>query len=259
MSQAIYYRPIRNEVEVFEKAFELKLPVMLKGPTGCGKSRFVRFIADRLGLPLITVACQEDLSAADLTGRFLLQGGQTSWCDGPLTRAVREGAMCYLDEVVEARADVLTLMHPLTDDRRILPVERLGEELQAPDEFQVVISYNPGYQSVSRQLKESTRQRFVTLEFTYPDEETETEIVHTESGCDAQVAAQLVRIGQATRKLRSHGLKEGASTRLLVYAGQLIGAGLSMPEATEATFVGSLTDDPDMTRSLRELLRSVLD
>jgi nitric oxide reductase NorQ protein len=166
--------------------------------------------------------------------------------------------MCYLDEVVEARSDVMTLIHPLTDDRRVLPLERLGEEVQAPEGFQVVISYNPGYQSVSRQLKESTRQRFLTLEFTYPDEETEAEIVAAEAKCSAEVAAQLVRIGQATRRLRSHGLKEGASTRLLVYAGQLVDAGLPLAEATEATFVGSLTDDADMTRSLRELLRSVL-
>ena len=258
MSSEIYYRPLRNEVEVFEKAHTLGLPVMLKGPTGCGKSRFVRYMAERLHLPLVTVACQEDLSAADLTGRFLLQGGETTWVDGPVSRAVRDGAMCYLDEVVEARSDVMTLIHPLTDDRRVLPLERLGEELTAPDAFQIVISYNPGYQSVSRQLKESTRQRFVTLDFTYPDEETETEIVAREAACAADVASQLVRIGQATRKLRSHGLKEGASTRLLVYAGQLVEAGLPLAEAAEATFVGSLTDDPDMSRSLRELLRSVL-
>lgn len=258
MTEEVYYRPLANEIEVFEKAFELSLPVMLKGPTGCGKSRFVRYMAHRLNLPLITLACQEDLSAADLTGRYLLKGGQTVWSDGPLTRAVREGAMCYLDEVVEARSDVMTLIHPLTDDRRVLPLERLGEELQAPDNFHVVISYNPGYQSVSRQLKESTRQRFVTLDFDYPSEETEAEIVANEAGCSSEVAQQLVRIGSATRKLRSHGLKEGASTRLLVYAGQLVDAGLSVTEATEATLVGSLTDDPDMTRSLRELLRSVL-
>ena len=259
MSEPIYYRASNNEVSLFETAHKLKLPIMLKGPTGCGKSRFVRFMAERLGLALHTVACQEDLSAADLTGRFLLRGGETVWSDGPLTRAVREGGIIYLDEVVEARSDVVTLIHPLTDDRRTLPLDRLGEELVAPDNFQVVISYNPGYQSVSRQLKESTRQRFVTLEFDYPSTEIEAEIVTQESGCVAETAQQLVRIGQATRKLRSHGLKEGASTRLLVYAAQLVTAGTPLGEACEASLVGSLTDDPDMSRSLRELLRSVLD
>jgi nitric oxide reductase NorQ protein len=254
----IYYRATGAEVAVFETAAQLKLPVLLKGPTGCGKSRFVRYMAQKLGRPLITVACQEDLAAADLTGRFLLEGGQTVWRDGPLTRAIREGAICYLDEVVEARADVMTVIHPLTDDRRILPLDRLGESLQAPDGFQIVVSYNPGYQSVTRELKESTRQRFVSLSFDYPDEAVEAEIVSAESGCDADIAAQLVRIGRASRNLKSHGLKEGASTRLLIYAAGLVVAGLPMKQACEATLVGSLTDDPEMTKSLRELLRSVL-
>ncbi len=253
-----YYRPTGGEIEVFETAARLKLPVLLKGPTGCGKSRFVRYMAAKLDRPVITVACQEDLAAADLTGRFVLEGGETVWRDGPLTRAVREGAIVYLDEVVEARSDVMTVLHPLTDDRRVLPLDRTGEELQAPDDFLVVISYNPGYQSVTRELKESTRQRFVSLAFDYPDAPTEAEIVARESGCDAGTAQQLVEIGRATRKLKSHGLKEGASTRLLVYAGQLVSGGLDLRAACEATLVGSLTDDAEMSRSLRELLRSVL-
>ncbi|MCK6506080.1 CbbQ/NirQ/NorQ/GpvN family protein [Myxococcota bacterium] len=258
MSALPYYRPTGNEIEVFETAARLKLPVLLKGPTGCGKSRFVRYMASKLSRPVITVACQEDLAAADLTGRFMLEGGETVWRDGPLTRGVREGAIVYLDEVVEARSDVMTVLHPLTDDRRVLPLDRTGEELAAPDSFLIVISYNPGYQSVTRELKESTRQRFVSLSFDYPDEAVETEIVAKESGCDAATAARLVEIGRATRKLKSHGLKEGASTRLLVYAGQLVTGGLPLRQACEATLVGSLTDDQEMTRSLRELLRSVL-
>ncbi len=253
-----WYRPQGNEVTVFQTAAARRLPVLLKGPTGCGKTRFVRHMAERLGRQLVTVACQEDLSAADLTGRFLLEGGSTVWRDGPLTRAVREGAICYLDEVVEARADVLTLLHPLTDDRRILPLDRLGEELSAPEGFMVVVSYNPGYQSVSRQLKESTRQRFVSLSFDYPSSAVEAEIVARESGCDAAIAATLVQLAVGSRNLRSHGLGEGASTRLLVYAGQLVVAGLPLKEAAEATLVGSLTDDADLSRALRELVRSVL-
>lgn len=254
----IYYRPHGNEVAVFETAARNKLPVLLKGPTGCGKSRFVRYMAEKLGRPLITVACQEDLAAADLTGRFLLEGGATVWRDGPLTRSVREGAICYLDEVVEARADVMTVIHPLTDDRRVLPLDRLGEELQAPDGFLIVISYNPGYQSVTKELKESTRQRFVSLSFDYPKAEVEAEIVAKEAGVGAELAQTLVKLGQGTRNLRSHGLGEGASTRMLVYAAQLVNAGLPLKEAAEATLVGSLTDDAEMTKALRELVRSVL-
>ncbi len=258
MSETAWYRPLGNEVALFELAAARKLPVLLKGPTGCGKSRFVRFMAERLGRPLITVACQEDLGAADLTGRWLLEGGSTVWRDGPVTRAVREGAICYLDEVIEARADVLTLLHPLTDDRRSLPLDRLGEELTAPDGFMVVVSYNPGYQGAHRQLKESTRQRFVSLPFDYPAPEIEAEIVAHESGCDIGTARLLVRLGEGSRKLRGHGLGEGASTRMLIYAGQLAAAGLPLREAAEATLVGSLTDDAELTRALRELVRSAL-
>jgi len=254
----VYYRPVHNEVQLFELAAKMRLPVLLKGPTGCGKTRFVRYMAERLNRPLITVACQEDLSAADLTGRFTLEGGSTVWRDGPLTTALRQGAICYLDEVVEARPDVLTVLHPLTDDRRSLPLERLGEELHAKDGFLVVISYNPGYQSVTKELKESTRQRFVSLSFDYPPEAVEAEIVAAESGCTPDVARRLVSLGRASRNLRAHGLAEGASTRLMIYAARLVTGGLSLPEACESTLVGSLTDDPEMSKALRELIRSVL-
>jgi len=203
------------------------------------------------------VACQEDLAAADLTGRFLLQGGETVWRDGPLTRAVREGAICYLDEVIEARSDVITLLHPLTDDRRVLPLDRLGEELRAPEDFMAVISYNPGYQSVTRTLKESTRQRFVSIAFDYPPELAEAEIVAQESGCTPDQAATLVRLGRASRNLRSHGLKEGASTRLLIYAGSLLQAGMDLEGACRATLIESLTDDAEMIKALESLLESV--
>ncbi|HJN73181.1 MAG TPA: CbbQ/NirQ/NorQ/GpvN family protein [Myxococcota bacterium] len=254
----IYYRPTGDEVSLFQTAHENQLPVLLKGPTGCGKTRFVRFMAERLGRPLVTVACQEDLAAADLTGRFMLEGGSTVWRDGPLTTALRRGAICYLDEVVEARSDVLTVLHPLTDDRRMLPLERLGEQLEAAPGFQVVISYNPGYQSVTKELKESTRQRFVSIAFDYPSEDIEIEIVQQESGCERDVAEELVKLGTGSRKLRAHGLAEGASTRLLVYAGKLVVAGVGLEEAARATLVGSLTDDAEMTRALNELVRSVL-
>jgi len=254
----VYYRPTGDEIEVFETAAKNKLPVLLKGPTGCGKSRFVRYIAEKMGRKLITVSCQEDLSGSDLTGRFLLEGGSTVWRDGPLTTAIREGAICYLDEVVEARADVLTVIHPLTDDRRALHIDRLGEELEAPDDFMIVISYNPGYQSVTKELKESTRQRFVSLSFDYPEADAEAEIIMEESGCDADVAKQLVRLGKASRNLRAHGLKEGASTRILVYAAKLNVAGLPLDLACRSTLVGSLTDDEEMSKALDELVRTVL-
>jgi nitric oxide reductase NorQ protein len=253
-----WYRTTGNEEELFQQAAKLGLPVLLKGPTGCGKTRFVRHMASILKRPLITVACQEDLSAADLTGRFLLEGGETVWRDGPVTRAARQGAICYLDEVVEARADVLTLLHPLTDDRRILPLERRGEEIVAAKNFLVVVSYNPGYQAISRELKESTRQRFMTIPFSYPSPEVEADIVAHESGCDIDAANTLVRIGTATRKLRDQGLREGASTRLLIYAGQLHEAGLPLKTACTATLVESLTDDPELVHALRDLLESIL-
>ena len=254
----VYYRPTGEEIAVFEHAAGNKLPVLLKGPTGCGKTRFVRYMAEKLKRPLVTVSCQEDLSAADLTGRFLLEGGETVWKDGPLTTAVRQGAICYLDEVVEARADILTVLHPLTDDRRVLPLERIGEHLRAPDDFLVVISYNPGYQSVSKSLKESTRQRFVSLNFDYPEAEVEAEIVAKESGCTEDVAERLVQLARGTRNLRAHGLAEGASTRILIYAAQLVVSGLELQTACRSTLVGSLTDDPELSKALDDLLQSTL-
>src|SRR5215216_792792 len=213
-----YYLPIGNEVELFEAAYTARLPVMLKGPTGCGKTRFVEYMAYKMGRPLITVACHEDLSSTDLVGRFLLEGEETVWHDGPLTSAVRAGAICYLDEVVEARKDTVVIIHPLTDDRRRLPIEKRGTILDAPPNFMLVLSYNPGYQSILKDLKQSTRQRFVALEFDYPDSDAETEIVAKEGCIDEGVARDLVLIGQKVRNLRGHGLEEGVSTRLLIYA-----------------------------------------
>src|SRR5919109_1039576 len=213
-----YYLNIKDEAAIFETAFQSKLPVMLKGPTGCGKTRFVEAMAYRLGRPLVTVACHEDLSATDLVGRFLLEGDQTVWHDGPLTTAVRHGAICYLDEVVEARKDTIVLIHPLTDHRRRLPIEKRGTILEAPDDFMLVVSYNPGYQSILKDLKQSTRQRFIAIDFDYPPPEMESEIVAREGGIDEGTARDLVLIGQKVRNLRGHGLEEGVSTRLLIYA-----------------------------------------
>src|SRR6266404_1608063 len=222
-----YYLPIGQEVGLFEAAHAARLPVILKGPTGCGKTRFVEHMAWRLERPLITVACHEDLSSTDLVGRFLLEGEETIWHDGPLTSAVRNGAICYLDEIVEARKDTVVIIHPLTDHRRRLPIEKRGTVIEAPPEFMLVVSYNPGYQSILKDLKQSTRQRFVAMEFDYPDAEAETEIVAKEGGIDTQTAADLVRIGQKVRNLRGHGLEEGVSTRLLIYAAQMIAKGIS--------------------------------
>ena len=253
-----WYRPTSNEVELFEHAAQLKHPVLLKGPTGCGKTRFVRHMADRLGRPLVTVACQEDLSAADLAGRFLLENGDTVWRDGPVTRAARTGAICYLDEVVEARADVLTLIHPLTDDRRMIPLERKGEDVNAHDNFMVVVSYNPRYQSIAKTLKESTRQRFLAIPFDYPQSSVEAEIVAHEAQCSIEIATELVQLGTATRRLRGHGMHEGASTRLLIYAAQLIGQGLSLRQAAEAALVHTLSDDQAVLGALQDLISSKL-
>jgi nitric oxide reductase NorQ protein len=255
---APWYRCIGDEVSLFELAATLKLPVLLKGPTGCGKSRFVRHMAHALGRPLITIACQEDLSAADLAGRYLLEGGNTVWSDGPVTTAARTGAICYLDEVVEARPDVLTLLHPLTDDRRILPLERKGEEVAAVDGFMVVVSYNPGYQSVARSLKESTRQRFISIPFDYPSVDVEIEIVCHEADCATDLAERLVAVGRATRGLKDHGMREGASTRLLIYAAKLVQQGLPIMTACEATIVQSLSDDPELVKALSDLCMAKL-
>jgi nitric oxide reductase NorQ protein len=245
-----YYRPVAHEVELFEAAYSARMPVMLKGPTGCGKSRFVEYMAWKLGKPLITVACNEDMTASDLVGRFLLDINGTKWQDGPLTVAARIGAICYLDEVVEARQDTTVVIHPLTDHRRNLPLEKKGELVQAHPDFQIVISYNPGYQSLMKDLKQSTKQRFGAMDFDYPVPEIEAEIVAHEGGVDKATADKLVQVAQRSRNLKGHGLDEGMSTRLLVYAAQLIGKGISPQAACQMALVRPLTDDPDMRDTL---------
>ena len=253
-----YYLEVASEVELFEAAYAARLPVMLKGPTGSGKTRFVEHMAWRLRRPLITVACHEDLSATDLVGRFLLEGEETIWHDGPLTSAVRHGAICYLDEVVEARKDTVVIIHPLTDDRRRLPIEKRGTVLDAPPEFMLVVSYNPGYQSILKDLKQSTRQRFVAIEFDYPPPEMEVEIVAREGGIDEGTARDLVLIGQKVRNLRGHGLEEGVSTRLLIYAAQMIARGIPPIAAADVALCSPITDDRELQRSIREIVTTVI-
>ncbi len=251
---SVFYRPQGNEVALFEHAFRNRLPVLIKGPTGCGKTRFVRFMAERLGRPLYTVACHDDLTAADLVGRHLIGDSGTFWSDGPLTRAVREGAICYLDEVVEARKDTTVVLHPLTDDRRILPLERTGETLHAPDGFMLVVSYNPGYQNLLKGLKPSTRQRFVALGLDFPPPELETEILMGETGIAVAAARRLVRLAGALRALKDHDLEEAASTRLLVYAARLIESGMDERTACRAALAEPLTDDPQTIAALVEVI-----
>jgi len=251
-----YYAPQADECLVFEHAYRRRLPLLLKGPTGCGKTRFVEHMAARMGRPCYTVACHDDLTAADLTGRYLLQGGDTVWMDGPLTRAVRDGAICYLDEVVEARRDVTVVLHPLTDDRRVLPLERTGELLQAPDEFMLVVSYNPGYQHVLKSLKPSTRQRFLALDFDFPPPELETRIVARESGLAADRCEALVRLANALRRLKDQDLEEGVSTRLLVYCATLIESGVKPDLAVRTAIIEPLSDDPDVKAALLEVTRA---
>lgn len=253
-----FYLPVGQEVELFEAAYAAKLPVMLKGPTGCGKTRFVEHMAWKMGRPLITVACHEDLSSTDLVGRFLLEGEETVWHDGPLTAAVRAGAICYLDEVVEARKDTVVIIHPLTDDRRRLPIEKRGTVIEAPPEFMLVVSYNPGYQSILKDLKQSTRQRFVAMEFDYPDAEAEAEIVAKEGGIDLETAADLVKIGHKVRNLRGHGLEEGVSTRLLIYAAQMIAKGIAPVDAAEVAMCSPITDDRELQRSIKEIITTII-
>ena len=249
-----FYRPHGNEVAVFEHAYANRLPLMLKGPTGCGKTRFVQYMAARLSRPLYTVACHDDLTAADLVGRHLIGEAGTFWCDGPLTRAVREGAILYLDEVVEARKDTTVVLHPLTDDRRILPLERTGETLHAPPSFMLVVSYNPGYQNLLKGMKPSTRQRFVALSFDFPSPELEIEVLVGEAGIDGELATRLVRLGGALRALKDHDLEEAASTRLLVYAATLVRSGLPLRDACHAALVEPLTDDAETLAALREVI-----
>ena len=271
-----YYVPIGDEVELFEAAYKQKLPLIFKGPTGCGKTRFVEYMSYKLGaeltkvmkndaddsavnLPLLTIACHEDLTGSDLVGRYLLEGDQTVWLDGPLTRAVKAGGICYLDEVVEARKDTTVLIHPLTDHRRILPIEKRGELLQAADGFLLVLSYNPGYQSALKDLKHSTRQRFVSIEFDYPPMELEAQIVEHEAGVDKETAYQLAKLGEKVRNLKEHGLGEGASTRLLIYAGQLMAQGIAPRRACQVSVNWAITDDHSLQQSITEIISSIFE
>jgi nitric oxide reductase NorQ protein len=266
VSDAPFYLPVGDEVRVFTAAWEARLPVLLKGPTGCGKTRFVEFMAATLprrrpaaGVPgnLITVACHEDLTGSDLVGRYLIKGDETIWIDGPLTRAVRDGAICYLDEIVEARKDTIVLIHPLTDHRRILPVDKTGEILEAHPDFLLVLSYNPGYQSVLKDLKPSTRQRFVAIDFDYPARDLEARIVAHESGVDLDQALRLAKLGEKVRHLTSSGLTEGVSTRLLVYAGQLIRQGVPPRRACTVAVSHALTDDADSQRAIDDVAGAI--
>jgi nitric oxide reductase NorQ protein len=252
-----FYLPISDEVKLFELAYENKLPLMLKGPTGCGKTRFLGYMASKLSLPLITVACHEDLTASDLVGRYLLDGNQTRWQDGPLSLAVKHGGICYLDEIVEARKDTTVVIHPLTDDRRILPIEKRGTLLEAADSFMLAISYNPGYQTVLKDLKQSTKQRFITIEFDYPTASLEEEIVIHESGVDRATAGNLRKVAEKFRNLKGRGLDEGVSTRLLIYAGVLIVKGVDTRRACSVALINPITDDVEMQKALEEIVASI--
>jgi nitric oxide reductase NorQ protein len=253
-----YYRPLGGEITLFEAAYASRMPMMLKGPTGCGKSRFVEHMAWKLGKPLITVACHEDMTASDLVGRYLLDSNGTVWHDGPLTRAVRHGAICYLDEIVEARQDTTVVIHPLADDRRVLPLEKTGELVTAHPDFHLVISYNPGYQSVLKDLKESTKQRFAALQFVYPDAALEAEIVAHEAGIGLTDARLLVAIGERARNLKGHGLNEGASTRMLIHAGQLMARGVAVEDACQVALILPISDDADMRAALTAAVAACL-
>ena len=276
--QEPFYLPISDEVSLFNAAFEQHIPVLLKGPTGCGKTRFIEYMAWKLarpltiikdvgeggevkahGIPLVTVACHEDLTASDLVGRYLLEGESTRWIDGPLTRAVKAGAICYLDEVVEARKDTTVLIHPLTDHRRILPIDKRGQVVEAAPGFLLVISYNPGYQSALKDLKHSTRQRFVAIEFDYPGREQEAQIIAHEAEITPEVAGELAKLGEKVRHLKEHGLAEGVSTRLLIYAGKLMVKGVPPRKACEAAVVWALTDDRELQRSIEEVVSSIFE
>lgn len=253
-----FYLPIKDEVELFTIAFENHLPLMLKGPTGCGKTRFISYMAYKLGLPLVTVACHEDLTSSDLVGRYLLDGGSTIWQDGPLTIAVKYGGICYLDEIVEARKDTTVVIHPLTDDRRILPIEKLGQIVDASDNFLLCISYNPGYQTVLKDLKQSTKQRFISLDFDYPSASLEEEIIIHESGIGPKDAGDLRKVAEKFRAMKNSGLDEGASTRLLIYAGALIKNGVDPRRACEIAMIDPITDDNEIKKTLVEIVASII-
>jgi nitric oxide reductase NorQ protein len=253
-----FYLPVGREIAIFEACHARRLPVMLKGPTGCGKTRFVEHMAWRLGRPLVTVACHEDLAASDLVGRYLVRAAETVWQDGPLARAVRAGALCYLDEIVEARQDTVVVIHPLSDDRRILPIDKTGELLAAPPGFQLVVSYNPGYQHILKDLKPSTRQRFVALDLTFPPPELETRIVAHEGGVETGIAGDLVALAGRLRQLRDRGLPEVPSTRLLVLAARLIASGLTAREACRTAVAAPLTDDPELLAGVHDVIDAVL-
>ncbi len=257
IKQEPYYQAVGNEIDLYQSAYNVRMPMMLKGPTGCGKSRFVEYMAWKLGRPLITVACNEDMTASDLVGRFLLDKEGTKWQDGPLTTAARIGAICYLDEVVEARQDTTVVIHPLTDHRRTLPLDKKGELIQAHPDFQLVISYNPGYQSLMKDLKQSTKQRFVAFDFDYPEADLEAGIIAKETGIDTAAAARLVKVGETARNLKGHGLDEGISTRLLVYAAQLINRGIEPRAACRMALVRPITDDADIRSTLDHAIEAV--
>ncbi len=257
ITEAPFYQPSGNEVEQYEAAYAARLPVMVKGPTGCGKSRFIEYMAWKLGRPIITVACNEDMTAADLVGRYLLDADGTRWLDGPLTTAARIGAICYLDEVVEARQDTTVVIHPLTDHRRTLPLDKKGEVVKAHPDFQLVISYNPGYQSLMKDLKQSTKQRFVGMDFDYAPADLEAGIIAEETGVDLDTAHKLVKVGEAARNLKGHGLDEGISTRLLVYAANLIGHGIVPGDACRMAMVRPITDDADIRDTLDNAIDAV--
>lgn len=252
-----YYLPTGKELEIAQAAYDNGLPLLLKGPTGCGKTRFMQYLAWRLDRPLITVSCHDDLSTSDLVGRYLIRAGEAVWNDGPLTLSVRSGAICYLDEIVEARKDTTVVIHPLADDRRELPIEKLGELLVAPDEFMLSVSYNPGYQSVLKDLKPSTRQRFVALSFQFPEADREAEIVMHEGGMDNSLATSLVKLATMTRSLKDSGLAEGASTRLLIQAGKLVADGIDIRTACRAAIVEPLTDDPELLAAIDDMATSI--
>ncbi len=254
-----FYAPQGNEIDLYTAAYASRLPMMVKGPTGCGKSRFIEHMAWKLGKPLITVACNEDITASDLVGRYLLDAGGTRWLDGPLTVAARIGAICYLDEIVEARQDTMVVIHPLTDHRRTLPLDKKGERVEAHPDFQLVISYNPGYQSLMKDLKQSTKQRFVALDFDYAGAGLEADILVKETGIDKAVAGKLVQVGMTARKLKGHGLDEGISTRLLVYAASLIKGGVAVRDACRMALVRPVTDDADIRSTLDHAIDAVFE